>query len=113
MSMGRATCPLLWAAGLGVPSRVEYLSPQGVLLTLVYGTTASPLWLELRGLSAGQATCSWTAYQLACHLLLPWLRLMFAMVRDAAWPGSDQWPWGTAPAAGPVGRLGCPSAPDP
>ena len=29
----------------GLPSRVEYLSPQGVLLPLVYGTTASPLWL--------------------------------------------------------------------
>ena len=31
---------------------------------------------------------------------------------DAAWPGSDGWPWGTAPAAGPVGRLGRPSASD-
>ena len=31
----------------GLPSRVEYLSPQGVLLPLVYGTTASPLWFEL------------------------------------------------------------------
>ena len=40
----------------GLPSRVEYLSPQGVLLPLVYGTTASPLWLELRGHSAWQAT---------------------------------------------------------
>ena len=37
----------------------------------------------------------------------------FAMVPDAAGPGSDQWPWGTAPAAGPVGRLGRPSASDP
>ena len=27
----------------GLPSRVEYLSPQGVLLPLVYGTTASAL----------------------------------------------------------------------
>ena len=36
---------------------------------------------------------------------------MFATVPDAAWPGSDQWPWGTAPAAGPVGRLGRPSGP--
>ena len=40
----------------GLPSCVEYLSPQGVLFPLVYGTTASPLWLELRGLSAWQAT---------------------------------------------------------
>ena len=38
---------------------------------------------------------------------------MFAMVPDAAWPGSDQWPWGTAPAAGPVSQLGHPIASDP
>ena len=35
------------------------------------------------------------------------------MVPDAAWPGSDQWPWGTAPATGPTCRLGRPSASDP
>ena len=97
----------------GLPSRVKYLSPQGVLLPLVYGTTASPLWLELRGHSAWQATPSWTVYRLACHRLLPWLRVTFAMVPDAAWPGSDQWPWSTAPATGLVGRLGRPSASDP
>ena len=97
----------------GLPSRVKYLSPQGVLLPLVYGATASPLWLELRGHSAWQATPSWTVYRLACHRLLPWLRVTFAMVPDAAWPGSDQWPWSTAPATGPVGRLGRPSASDP
>ena len=96
----------------GLPSRVEYLSPQGVLLPLVYGTTASPLWPELRGHSAWQVTPSWTVYRLACHRLLPWLRVTFAMVPDAAWQGSDQWPWSTAPATGPVGRLGRPSAPD-
>ena len=76
----------------GLPSRVEYLSPQGVLLPLVYGTTASPLWLELRGHSAWQATPSWTVYRLACHRLLPWLRMTFAMVTHAAWRCSDQWP---------------------
>ena len=38
----------------GLPSCVEYLSPQGLLLPLVYGTTASPLWFELRGHSAWQ-----------------------------------------------------------
>ena len=92
---------------------MEYLSPQGVLLPLVYGTTASPLWLELRGHSAWQVTPSWTVYRLACHWLLPWLRVTFAMVPDAAWPGSDQWPWSTAPATGPVGRLGRPSASEP
>ena len=113
MSMGRATCPFLWRQLWGLPSRVEYLSQQGVLLPLVYGMTASPLWLELRGHSAWQATPSWTAYRLACHQLLPWLRLTFAMVPDAAWPGSDQWPWSTAPVTGPVGRLGRPSASHP
>ena len=110
MSMGRARCPLLWAAA---PGAAQYLSPQGVLLPLVYGTTASPLWLELRGHSAWQATPSWTVYRLACHWLVPWLRVTFAMVPDAAWPGSDQRPWSTAPVTGPVGRLGRPSASDP
>ena len=94
----------------GLPSHVEYLSPQGVLLPLVYGTTASPLRLELRGLSASQVTPSWTVYRLGCHRLLPWLRVMFALVPDAAWPGSDQCPWGTVPATGSMGLLGRPSA---
>ena len=35
------------------------------------------------------------------------------MVTDAAWPGLDQRPWGPAPAAGPLGQQGRPSAPDP
>ena len=105
--------PPLGGSSGGLPSRVEYLSPRGVLLPLVYGTTASPLWLELRGHSAWQVTPSWTVYRLACHRLLPWLRVTFAMVLDAAWPGSDQWLWSTAPATGPVGRLGRPSASDP
>ena len=94
----------------GLPSRVEYPSPQGVLLQLVYGTGASPLWLELRGHFAWQATPSWTVYRLVCHRLLPWLLMTFAMVPDAAWPRSNQWPWSTAPATGPVGPLGRPSA---
>ena len=113
MSMCGATCPLLWAALWGLPSRVEYLSPQGVLLPLVYGTTASPLWFELRGHSAWQATPSWTVYRLACHRLLPWLRVTFAMVLDAAWPGSDNWPWSTAPAPGQVIQPGRPGVSNP
>ena len=35
------------------------------------------------------------------------------MVPNAAWPGSDQQPWSTAPATGPVGRLGRSSVSDP
>ena len=54
---------------------------------LYYGTTASALWLELRGPAAWQATPSWTVYRLACHRWLPWLRVTFAMVPDAAWLG--------------------------
>ena len=97
----------------GLPSHVGYLSPQGILLPRVYGTTASSLSLELRGPAAWQANPSWTVYRRPCHRLLPWLRVTFAMVPDAAWPGSDQRPWGTAPDAGPVGWLVRPSAPDP
>ena len=41
--------PLGGSSG-GLPSRVEY--SEGVLLPLVYSTFASPLWGELRGLSA-------------------------------------------------------------
>ena len=64
-------------------------------------------------LSAWLVTPSWTVYRLPCHRLLPWLRVTFAMVSDAAWPGLHQRPWGTAPAAGPVGRLGRHSVSDP
>ena len=104
--------PSFWRQIWGLPSRMEYLSPQGVLLPRVYGLIASPLWLKLRCLSAWQATPSWTVYRHACHRLLPGLRLTFSMVPDAAWPGSDLRPWGTAPAAGPVGWLGCRSVSD-
>ena len=41
----------------GLPSGVEYHSPQGILLPRVYGTTASPLWLELQGPTAWQRPC--------------------------------------------------------
>ena len=102
---------LLWAAALGAAQPCGL--SQGILLPRVYRTTASPLWLELRGPAAWQASPSWTVYRLDCHRLLPWLWVTFAMVPDAAWLGSDQQPWGTAPAAGPVGRLGRPRAPDP
>ena len=90
-SMDRATCPVLCAAALGgCPAFCHYLLPQGVLLPRVYGMSASHLWLELRGLAAWQVTPSWTVYQLSCPWLLPWLRVAFAMVRDAAWPLSGQ-----------------------
>ena len=70
--------PPLGGSSGGLPSRVEYLSPQGVLLPRVYGTIASPLWLELRGPASWQVTHSWTECWLACHCLLPWRRMTFA-----------------------------------
>ena len=70
----------------GLPSRVECLSPQGVLLPLVYGTTASPLWLELRDHSVWQATPSWTVYRLTCHRLLR-LGPVALEYRSCPWPG--------------------------
>ena len=88
------------------PRGFEPASPQGALLPRVYGTTTSLLWLELRGPATWQTTPSWTMYRFAYHRLLPGLWVTFATVPVAAWPGSDQRAWGTAPAAGTVGRLG-------
>ena len=76
--------PPAGGSSVGLPSRVEYLSPQGLLLPRVYGRIASPLWLELQVPAAWQATPSWAVCRLACHWLLPWLRVTFAMVPDAA-----------------------------
>ena len=70
------------------------------------------LWLELRGPAAWQAAPFWAVCRHACHWLLPWLQVTFAKVPDAARPGSDQWPWSTAPATGPAGQLGSRSASD-
>ena len=97
----------------GLPSCVEYISPQGVLLPRVYSTIASPLWLEFRGHAAWEAAPAWALRRHTCHQLLPWLQVTFAPGPDAAWPGSDQWPWSTAPATGPVGWLGRPTASHP
>ena len=58
----------------GLPSCVEYLSPPGVLLRPVYGTIASPLWLELRRPAAWQATPSWAVCRHAWYRLLPWFQ---------------------------------------
>ena len=92
---------------------MEYLSPQEVFLRQVYVMIASPLWLQLRGPVAWQATPPWAVCRRACHRLLPWLRVMFAMVPYAALPGSDQLPLSTAPATRPASRLSRPGASDP
>ena len=66
VSMGRVTCPLSWAAALGAAQLCGGSLTTRVLLPLVYRTTASTLWLELRGHSAWQASQTWTVYRLAC-----------------------------------------------
>ena len=97
------SCPAVWSIShhKGYCSRLSTVRPP------------RPCGLSCRGHSAWQATPSWTVYRLACHRLLPWLWVTFAMITDAAWPGSDQWPWSTAPAPGPVGRPGCPGVSNP
>ena len=72
-----------------------------------------PCGSSFRSPAAWQATPSWAVCRHACHQLLPWLRATFAIVSDAAWPGSDQRPCSTAPATGPVSWLGRPSASHP
>ena len=51
--------PPLGGSSGGLPSRLEYLSPQGVLVPRVYSAIASPLWLELRGLSCAVSQATW------------------------------------------------------
>ena len=104
----------MWAAVLGA-AQLYGLSPntEGIAPARTYGTTASAPWLELRGPAAWHATPSRAVCRHACHQLLPWFQVTLTMVPDAAWPGSDQWPWTTAPATGPMGRPGRPSASNP
>ena len=113
MSVGRVTCPLLCAAALAAAQPYGVSLTTGGIAPASLRYTAPPLWLELRGRAAWQVTPSWTLYRLACHQLLPWLWATFPMVPDAAWRGSDQQPLSTAPATGPMGRLGRPCASDP
>ena len=94
---GRQLCRL--------PSHVEYLSPQGVLLPRVYGKAASQLWLKLRGPASWQATPSWTVAHLSpvasmapgdvCHghrCNLARLGPAILGYRPCCWPGgSAEW----------------------
>ena len=96
-------CPAVWS----ISDYRSYCSRESTV------QSPQPLWLELRGSAAWQAAPSRAVCRHACHQLLPWLPMTFAMVPDAAWPASEQWPWSTAPATGPLGRLGRPSASDP
>ena len=101
--VARVTCLLLWAAALG--------ATQPCALSLRYDRL-TPV-ARVAGFAAWQGAPSWAVCRHARHQLLPWLRMAFVMVPDAAWPGSDPWPWSTAPANGLPGRLGRPNASDP
>ena len=113
VSVGRVTRPSCGRQLWGGPAVWSMSHHRRILLPRVYSTTASALWLEFWGRAAWQAAPSSAVCQYACHQLLPWLRATFATVPDAVLPGSDQWPWSTAPATGSVGRLGRYSASDP
>ena len=113
VSMGRATCPLLWGAALGAAQ------PCGVSLTtrgiapacLQYDRLTLVAWvlgpLCLAGdplLYCVPARLSPVASMAPCDV--------FHGPRCSL-AGPDQRPWGTAPAAGPVGLLRRPSGSDP
>ena len=73
-----ANVPSFWRQRWGMPSRVEYVLPQRVLLPP--STVPSP---HLCGLSCGVTLAcrllpSWTMYQHAWNSLLPWLWATFA-----------------------------------
>ena len=99
----------------GLPSRVEYISPQGVLLPLVYGRTASPLWFEVRGHSAWQATPSWTVSALLSPVaslapgdVCPGPRCSLAGLKPVALEyRSCPWPGGSAGSSRGVQPMGC------
>ena len=114
LSMGRATCPLLRSAALAAAQPCGVSPTTRVLLLLVYGTTASPLWLELRGLSGWQATpldcvqaplspVASMAPGDVCHGLrcsLAGLGPVALRYRPCCWPG---WSAGSPQCARPMG----------
>ena len=81
------------------------------MLPRVYGTTAcsSSCGAPLLGRRPPPGLCTGSPVTGCFHCPC----VTFAMVPDAVWRGSEQRPWGTAPAAGPMVRLGRPSASDP
>ena len=92
VSMGRATIPLLWGAALGggpavwsISHRRRYCSRESTI------RPPHPC-----GLSCGASLLGRRPPPGLCIGSPPWLRVTLAMVPDAAWPGSDQRPWGTA-----------------
>ena len=109
---GRVTGPLLWAAALGAAQLY------GVSLTTGSIAPASLRYDRLIPVARVSGPRCFAGNSLvgcvpACHQWLPWFWATFVTVSDAAWPGLDQSPSSTAPATGPVGRLGRPSASDP
>ena len=96
-------CPAVWF----VSHHRGYCSPESTV------RSPHPCGSSCEAPLYWQAAPSSAVYGHACHQLLPWLMVTFAGVPDAAGPGSDQWPWSTGPATGPVGGPGRHSASDP
>ena len=97
----------------GLPSRVEHLSPQVVLLPRVYGTSASPLWVEVLGPCAWQATTSWAVCRPACLTVVSMAPGDVSHGPRCRLARLNQRHWSTAPATGTACSLGRPSASDP
>ena len=96
-------CPALWS----ISHPREYRSPESTVRpSHPGGSKCGALLLRRRPLP-------WLCAGSPVTNFFPRLRLTFAMVADAAGPGSDQPPWRTAPANGPAGQLGRPVASDP
>ena len=97
-----------------LPSRVEYLSPQGIYCSRDSSVRSpQPCGLGRGILLLGRHPPLRTVYWLTCQWLLQWSWVTFAMILDASWPGWDQQPRGIAPAAGPVNRLDRPGVSNP
>ena len=99
---------------LGLPGRMEYLSPQGVLLPRVCGKTASPLWSKFRGPAAWQATPSWAVCPpvISCYhgsgRCFPWSPMRPGRAQTAALEyRSCHWPGGPAGSPQCVRPWGC------
>ena len=83
-------------AGVIAPASLRYDRPSPV------SRVAGPSWLAGNPLLGCSRARPLPVFAMALR--------DFSPVPDAAPLGSDQWPWSTAPATGPAGRLGCPSA---
>ena len=112
-AVGRFKCQLLRAAALGAAHSCGVtLTIGAIALACLRYDRLTPV-ARVAGPRCFAGDTSWAVCGHACHRLMPWHRMTFAMVPGSAQPRSHQWPWSTAPATSPPGRLGRPSSSDP